>query len=62
MNLKKIIQFLKESKAETERMTWPTKEAVIGGTVVVLIVSGIFVAFMWVVDVIVTKLLLVLMR
>ena len=57
----KLIRFLRESKAETARMTWPTRDAIIGGTAVVIGVSAIFVIFMWVIDLIVSKLLISLM-
>jgi preprotein translocase subunit SecE len=56
-----LVQYLKETKAETARMTWPTREAVIGGTAVVIGVSAVFVAFMWLVDLIISKLLMTVM-
>jgi preprotein translocase subunit SecE len=57
----RLIRFLKESKAETARMTWPTRDAIIGGTAVVIGVSAVFVIFMWVVDLIISRLLISLM-
>lgn len=44
------IQFLKESWAEFRRMTWPTREALWGGTLAVLWVSAILTVFIWLSD------------
>ncbi len=50
MNVKAWVQFLKESKAEFERMTWPTREQLIGGSVTVLLISAVFAIFIWISD------------
>jgi len=55
--INQLISFIKESRAELNRVTWPTREAVIGGTVVVILVSLILVIYMGIVDFIVTKIL-----
>lgn len=56
------IQFLKEVRAELTRVTWPTREMVIGGTVVVFLVSLFLVIYMGVLDFIITKLLGLILR
>jgi preprotein translocase subunit SecE len=60
--IKKAVDFLRESRAELERVTWPTREAIIGGTAAVILVSAIFVAFMWVIDLLVSRGLSLLMK
>ncbi|HDM90005.1 MAG: preprotein translocase subunit SecE [Candidatus Hydrothermae bacterium] len=54
--IRKFINFLKESKAELQRVTWPTKEAIIGGTAAVLLLSLILVIYMWVIDLTLSRL------
>ena len=60
--IKKALDFLRESRAELARVTWPTREAIIGGTAAVILVSAIFVAFMWVIDLLVSRGLSLLMK
>ncbi len=55
--LQQAITFLREVRAELNRVTWPTREAVIGGTVAVIVLSLILVIYMGIVDFIVTKIL-----
>ena len=55
--LQQAITFLREVRAEMNRVTWPTREAVIGGTVAVIVLSLILVIYMGIIDFIVTKLL-----
>ncbi len=59
--LQQAITFLREVRAELNRVTWPTREAVIGGTVAVIVLSLILVIYMGIIDFIVTKLLGLLM-
>ncbi len=49
--------FVKEARAELNRVTWPTREAVIGGTLVVILLSLILVVYMGIIDFMVTKIL-----
>ena len=53
----KVIEFVKESINEFKKITWPTKEALIGGTIGVFLVSGFFVLYMWVLDIIIAKII-----
>ena len=56
MMIRKFMNFLKESKAELQRVTLPTKEAIIGGTAAVLLLSLILVIYMWVIDLTLSRL------
>lgn len=48
--LEKIKKYLKETAAEMRKMTWPTKDELVGSTIVVIIVSLIVAIFIGVVD------------
>jgi len=48
--LEKMSKFLKEVNAELRKVTWPTKDELIGSTIVVIVVSVILAVFIGVVD------------
>jgi len=48
--LKKIEKYLKETMAELRKMTWPTKDELIGSTVITVVFSLITALFIGVVD------------
>ena len=48
--LEKIQKYLKETMAELRKMTWPTKDELIGSTVVTVVVSLIVAIFIGIVD------------
>jgi len=48
--MQKFSQFLKEVNSELRKVTWPTKEELIGSTVVTVIVSLIMSIFIGLVD------------
>ncbi len=50
----KVKQYLKETLAELKKMTWPTKDEMVGSTVIVIVVSLIVAMFIGVVDRILT--------
>jgi len=52
--LEKMKKFLKEVVAELRKVTWPTKEELIGSTIVTIVVSLIVAIFIGVVDRILT--------
>ena len=52
--MKKIQKYLKETMAELRKMTWPTKDELIGSTIVTIVVSSIVAAFIGIVDRILT--------
>ena len=51
----KAIQFLSEVKGEVKKVTWPSKKEAMGGTAVVLMVVLIMAIFLWVLDLILSK-------
>jgi preprotein translocase subunit SecE len=53
--IEKIIRFLKETRMELTKVTWPTKDEIIGSTIVTVVVSVILAAFIGVVDFILDK-------
>lgn len=48
--MQKIQKYLKETMAELRKMTWPTKDELMGSTIVVVVVSVIVSVFIGVVD------------
>ncbi len=48
--LEKFSKFLKEVNAELRKVTWPTKDELIGSTIVVMVVSVVLAVFIGVVD------------
>jgi preprotein translocase subunit SecE len=52
----KVVQFLKEIRVELGKVTWPSRNELIGSTIVVVVVSLILSLFTGVVDFILAKL------
>ena len=48
--LEKFVVFFKEVNAELRKVTWPTKEELIGSTIVTIVVSLIMSLFIGIVD------------
>lgn len=48
--MEKIKKFLKEVLAELRKVTWPTKEELVGSTIVTIVVSLIVAIFIGIVD------------
>jgi preprotein translocase subunit SecE len=48
--IEKIKKYLKETLSELRKMTWPTKQELIGSTIVVIVVSLVVAIFIGVVD------------
>ena len=48
--LERFLKFLKEVSAELRKVTWPTKEELIGSTIVTVVVSLIVSIFVFIVD------------
>lgn len=57
-----LITFLQESYSELKRVTWPSREMVLGGTAAVLLVSLVFVLYMWIIDLIVSQIISWILR
>jgi len=52
--MRKIKKYLKETEAELRKMTWPSKDELIGSTIVTIVVSFIVAIFIGIVDRILT--------
>ena len=48
--MEKIIAFLKETRMELTKVTWPTRSEIIGSTIVTIVVSVILSVFIGIVD------------
>ena len=63
MNIfKKSVNFLKEVKIELGKVSWSTREELIGSTFVVIVITGILAAFIGVIDLFLSKALSMLFR
>ena len=62
IDVKKIVQFLKEVKVELKRVTWPSRKETIAGTAVVLVIVFITALFLGVVDFGLSKLMKLVLR
>lgn len=49
-NVGGITRFMRETKVELKKVTWPTKQELIANTAVVLIAVVICAALIWVID------------
>lgn len=52
----KPVSFYNQVKEELKKVSWPTREATITTSIVVLVVVGLITAYLGVVDIIVSKL------
>jgi len=50
----KIVKFLKETKAEMRKVTWPTRDELVGSTKIVIIATLVVTLFIGVIDQILT--------
>ncbi len=55
--LRRLIQFLKEVKVETRKVTWPSRKDTLAGTVVVLVIVFITAFYLGIVDFILSQLI-----
>jgi preprotein translocase subunit SecE len=46
----KFVKFLKEVRAELDKVTWPTRQELIGSTIVTIVVTLIISIFIGIVD------------
>jgi preprotein translocase subunit SecE len=47
---KKAVEFLGEVRSEMRKVSFPTREEVVGTTVVVVVTSAIFAVYLWAAD------------
>jgi len=50
----KIVKFLKETKAEMRKVTWPTRDELIGSTKIVIVAALVVTLFVGIIDQILT--------
>ena len=63
MNIvKKSLNFLKEVKVELGKVSWSTREELIGSTFVVIVITGIMAIFIGVIDLFLSKALSMLFK
>lgn len=55
--LNKLVQYIKDSKNEVKKVTWPTKKEVKQHTILVIIISLAVALFLGLVDVFLTKII-----
>ena len=48
--MEKIVKFLKEIQGELRKVTWPTKDELVGSTIVTIVVSLVVAIFIGIVD------------
>jgi preprotein translocase subunit SecE len=53
--MSKLVKYVKESRLELKKVVWPTREAVVSSTKVVLVSTAIVALFLWLVDFILLK-------
>jgi len=52
--MEKVLDYIRESKAELKKVTWPTKQQLWYSTIVVIVVTFIVSAYLGLVDVLLT--------
>ncbi|MDP2923972.1 MAG: preprotein translocase subunit SecE [Candidatus Omnitrophota bacterium] len=55
--IKKPVQFLKEVKLELGKVSWSTREELIGSTFVVIVITTIMAVFIGIIDLILSQIL-----
>ena len=55
-SVRRLGAFLGEVRTEMKKVTFPSREEVVGTTVVVLITSVIFAIFLWIADIVILRL------
>jgi preprotein translocase subunit SecE len=53
--IKKIKDFLAETRLEMRKVSFPSKDEVVATTVVVLITSFVFAVFLWISDILIQR-------
>lgn len=60
--IKSFPKFISESIDETKKLTFPTKESILAGTLVVFLVSLILIVYIFVIDFIVSNIVAYIIR
>jgi preprotein translocase subunit SecE len=58
----KIVEYIRESRDELKKVTWPDKEEVSNFTVIVMVTLVIVAIFLWFIDLLLTELIKVVMK
>ena len=58
----KVVTFLKEARVELKKVSWPTKDELIGSTIIVMIITIILAIFIGVCDYFLSKFIGLLIR
>ncbi len=59
---KRFVNFLREAKTELSKVSWSTRQEVIGASTVVIIITIIMAVFIGTVDLVLTRFLAVVMK
>lgn len=59
---KKLIDFIKESRAELKKVTWPNRKQLISSTVVVIIMVALVAVFLGVVDLVFSRIVTMILQ
>jgi preprotein translocase subunit SecE len=59
---KRFINFLREAKTELSKVSWSTRQEVIGASAVVIIITVIMTIFIGTVDVVLSRFLAIVMK
>jgi preprotein translocase subunit SecE len=51
----KSVEFLSEVRSEMRKVSFPTRDEVIGTTIIVVVTSSIFAVFLWAADILIQK-------
>ena len=58
----KLINFIKESRAELRKVTWPNRKQLISSTVVVIITVALIAVFLGIVDLIFSRIVTIILQ
>jgi len=59
---RKIINFIKEARAELRKVTWPNRKQLISSTVVVMITVALVAVFLGIVDLIFSRIVTMILQ
>lgn len=58
----KLVNFVKEARAELKKVTWPNKKQLISSTIVVIITVAIVAVFLGVVDLVFSRIVTMILQ
>ena len=51
----KVVKYWQETQLELKKVAWPSREEMIGSTMATIVISSLIAAFIWVVDMGISK-------